>query len=200
MWRWAVIAVSFFLLLLLGSGWWRSSFGLEEATRRWGSLRGPADPASADPFAKSWSYTARELRLDHCRGTLRLVSNSYRSYGDSRELLQDWPRTWPGWTHHRIDTAAALESRWYAKSIADWSFGALGTTGGMHKGVEYRIFSAPYWLLMAAAAAPGVFTGWRMRRRALRARAGSCRACGYELGGLPGCPECGAGMTTSGMR
>ena len=52
----------------------------------------------------------------------------------------------------------------------------------------------PYWAVFAptAGAAWLCLSGTARRRRAARARAGLCRACGYDLRATPGrCPECG---------
>ena len=185
-------------VLVLACGWWRSSSGLEAVARRWGSLRGPGNPASTDLFERGWSYTAREVRLDHHGGALRAVVNTYRSYGDSRELVADWQTSWPGWTHERLPGASGAKGpRWYVKSATDWSAGRLALTGGMHKGVEYRILSIPYWALMLTAGLPAGTTGAFALRRARRIRHRCCLSCGYELGAQAGCPECGAGLNAA---
>ncbi len=163
------------------------------ASRRWGSLLAPADPASTDPFQSGYSYVAREIRLDHHGGAVRFVSNTYRSYGESPQMLETWPRSWPGWKREGHPSAVAPAPEWAIDGLANWSLGRLGVTGGMHRGVQYRIVSAPYWLLMVFAGAPAMMLGLRSLRRRDRARGGRCTGCGYELGGLAGCPECGPG-------
>jgi hypothetical protein len=56
--------------------------------------------------------------------------------------------------------------------------------------VPYSILLIPWWMPLALAAVPTAWVWWRR----LRAGPTACRACGYELAGLPRgsrCPECG---------
>ncbi|MFI4896321.1 MAG: hypothetical protein ACIARR_00675 [Phycisphaerales bacterium JB059] len=48
--------------------------------------------------------------------------------------------------------------------------------------INTLVYAGACWLLLAA---PGGAVRWR------RARRGLCPACGYDLNGLPACPECG---------
>jgi hypothetical protein len=67
----------------------------------------------------------------------------------------------------------------------------------------YRAFSLPCWLLAVVAGAwPLASVGLLIRRRSRArriARAGCCRACGYDLRATPGrCPECGRAAAAKG--
>ncbi|HSI35259.1 MAG: hypothetical protein ACAI43_07245 [Phycisphaerae bacterium] len=55
-----------------------------------------------------------------------------------------------------------------------------------------RFVTVPHWALIVVLGA-WPFLRWRRRRRLrVRARAGQCVRCGYDLRGSPGrCPECG---------
>ena len=190
------MAVSALALLVLSAGWWRSASQMDAACRRWGTLRAP-EPESADSLGRMWSYTAREVRVDHQAGALRLVINKYVSFGPTREMVETWPRTWPAWdvSTMRIDSAPRAE--WKFTSVLDWTMGRLGTTAGMRQGVKYRVFSTPYWALMLLVGVPGAVAAVRVRRRAARERAGACVACGYDMAGAAACPECGAGSAAA---
>lgn len=55
--------------------------------------------------------------------------------------------------------------------------------GWLGLGVNTLVFGGACWLLITGA---GAARRWRRRRR------GRCAACGYDLGDLETCPECGA--------
>lgn len=73
------------------------------------------------------------------------------------------------------------------------SFWIDGNTEGLRFAPEWGVSSPgvwrvniPLWVPLAGALAIAAW-GWRGRRK----RPGTCERCGYELGGLSRCPECG---------
>lgn len=109
--------------------------------------------------------------------TLRIVSTG-------------WPFPALQWTEYPTSTGNVLAVTWN-DGIA-WS-----RTRTLGAGISSRLPIRPVWLgLMANAALYcAVFLllfWWRGRRRQAGRRArNECEACGYALGGLPRCPECG---------
>jgi hypothetical protein len=81
----------------------------------------------------------------------------------------------------------------YAPIAAQSNWIGFGCTSETNSAFEYRIVSAPWWLLVAASAIPAL-TAAKQRCRASRfASAGRCISCGYDLtANVSGaCPECG---------
>ena len=88
----------------------------------------------------------------------------------------------------RLGTSETFQ-RWTVLGVDCWRDRASGAVAH-----DYRVFSAPYWLMTGTLIAPPVLL--RLRRRVVqgrRERAGLCRECGYDVRATPDrCPECGA--------
>lgn len=70
-------------------------------------------------------------------------------------------------------------------------FGFVSVAVGLAEGA-WGFRSSGLWIAMSAGTAGLALEvlGWRAVLRQ-RIRFGQCRSCGYELGGLSTCPECG---------
>jgi hypothetical protein len=87
-----------------------------------------------------------------------------------------------------VPAVAPTRSRWQR---AGFDGATVTRTGFTHSVREWQI-SIPDWLVFAALCIlPGIWLP-RMLQRVLRARAGRCDRCGYDLRATPNrCPECG---------
>jgi len=99
-----------------------------------------------------------------------------------------------GRTGGAIDWSAEFErnERIYVPSVPT----RPGTPAGapiMAKAIHGLSITIPMWIPLALTIIPTLLLPIAMRVRVrLRAARGQCRACGYDLGGVPGpCPECG---------
>jgi hypothetical protein len=120
------------------------------------------------------------------------------------------PRTFPsndpppGWSYQHVPAQHNNPSRFLRSR---YSHSQMGVTNhdrtwtprdGPFANTRERAWLLPYWMPTAALLAlplVRLLTSGRRRRRASRAAAGLCAACGYDLRGHASgqrCPECGA--------
>ncbi len=78
----------------------------------------------------------------------------------------------------------------------------LGFTRGYavgRSGTHTHLLTAPFWVVLATVALPGVPVVWGLVRARRRAAVGCCPGCGYDLRATPDrCPECGAAPVVAG--
>ena len=132
------------------------------------------------------------------------IRGASQSYGTIDWLEVGWPLpcfvavhgTYPpnahvagGKTLRGLDLDSTDAPEWLrpASGVSGWGYTILPTS------VQWGPFSLNLAAWTAAAFSilniPAI---WRTQRRAMRRRAGHCTECGYDIHGVPLCPECGA--------
>jgi hypothetical protein len=102
------------------------------------------------------------------------------SSGGLRVGWGNWPTSYVGTGFHCV----RLETEW-----KDWRWLPLLETKPVATAQRWCLAALPLWIPLAVSTACTILFMRAARRRAR----GHCPACGYDLAGLPACPECGHG-------
>jgi hypothetical protein len=141
----------------------------------------------------SWvrSYLPTHLHLESVDGALTILS--------WEGLIPPDPQS----DNFNPDTEKFVGVRTLLKNIShtsDWQLLGFRSIrgGGIFYRVTYHIVAIPYWIIVPPAAVlPILWLGARRRQR-MRAKAGHCLSCGYDLReSRDKCPECGAAVTAA---
>jgi hypothetical protein len=168
-------------------GWARSDGRWDDVSFNWGR-------ATAEAGAPGmWEWRSRTAALTQWCGVLQFRLDEYTSAQNTPETLAHWTaRT--GWSFesmHVEKPRRTVPDHWDGPFSFRW--GGFCCDRVSKQGMTARLVSAPHWVVATVLAAPGLLmlAGWGRRRR--RPALGRCGLCGYELGGLAACPECGPG-------
>ncbi len=97
----------------------------------------------------------------------------------------------------RLDPRGAGQSVWL-RGFKPIRAGRIGWTGDRRLPVKPLMLGFAIDAAVYGVAVWSLIWGWRLVRAKWRVRGGRCPACGYDLAGLDGCPECGAGSAMVG--
>jgi hypothetical protein len=122
-------------------------------------------------------------------------ANPPRPYTDWKFVTAGWPASWLwGW---KRDVVVSREPPWEAYPWIQQSRGGVIELPLIRGGGTRPFPIKPYWpglvinVALYSAIAFLLWSALGFVRRVDRRRRGLCAYCGYELTGMPKCPECG---------
>jgi hypothetical protein len=166
-------------------GWARSGGRWDDLSLNWGR-------ATAEAGAPGmWEWRSRTLAVSQWSGVVQWRVDEYTSARNDEGSLRGW-KDRSGWSFEtmRVDSPkGTVPDHWDGPFAFRW--GGFCCEKVSKQGLTARVVSAPHWFVAGVLAAPGLvlLAGWGRARR--RGRLGRCGGCGYDLGSLERCPECG---------
>lgn len=153
-------------------------------------------PPVATPLSTEYSLEISDIGVRSNSGVIVLSRSAYTSYDSNRDDLVIRWREHHGWHGMGFgDTVVLPRRNPFANEFKNVDGGfqlfGLGVITSSRQGEKAVAFTIPILYLILLASLPVMLALQRRRRYFQRLRAGHCVRCGYSLGGVGTCPECG---------